>query len=152
MEQKTITELEDVPRITPVAPALTRRQKLCRWADAVSRSRHLVLGGVEHIERRVLSSLRAERVYADDISVLGIAILDPDLQAAGLKTDRTLSPFVTSSSATVGDVMDFFAISQAELHQIACYCHVDLRPAAVARRIRGVAGLGFLARLAAFFH
>lgn len=140
MEQKTLDQLVQIALVTPVATPLRRRDKLRLWAAQIDewQSPHyerVYLDGLRSVENSTLSELRCRRLP----DALAIAAASPKLQAAGL------------TAATVGEFMDFFDLSQMQLHRIACYCQVDMSCRAVARRIRSVARFGIIARFATFF-
>lgn len=124
MEYKRIVEAKRAGEATPAGP-LARTDRLERWAAALDR-----LGGArlnsllrtEHIERGLLSSLRA------DDSPLSVAFEDPVLRVAGLRDD------------SYGEAKRFFELRDHELHWIICSCHFGetVSAAMVAGRVRAI--------------
>lgn len=145
MEAKTLAELQQVATVTPVTPPLSRRQKLLLWADALDAEyRFSVLLGMWRLERMSEQDVRTYRVGLK--TPYWVALKHPALRAAGLK--EAVLP------TTVGECMDFFELTKADLHRIDCECHGNMRGYAVATRIRKVAGreTGWLAaRIVALF-
>src|SRR6478672_7363780 len=85
MKHRTREQLSEVATIHPgVGPALTRAERLERWAEALERRGGTVraLRGTEFLpwpERRAMR---------EDGSALSVAFEDPVLRAAGLRGDR----------------------------------------------------------------
>lgn len=102
--------LEQIAREADVHPALamSRRERLERWAELLAQQperRLRAIGGTEFGTRRERRAKRA------DGSPLAVAFADPVLRAQGLQSDR------------VGDAVDFFELSEGDVHQLVCYCH-----------------------------
>ena len=102
--------LEQIAREADVHPTLSmsRRERLERWAELLAQQperRLRAIGGTEFGTRRERRAKRA------DGSPLAVAFEDPVLRAEGLQGDR------------VGDAVDFFELSEGDVHQLVCYCH-----------------------------
>lgn len=103
--------------------AMTKRDRLLRWAEALEAragARLATLWGVEYAPRRDRLEMRQEQ------SPLTVAYADPVLREAGLKDD------------TYGAALQFFELSDAELHRLVCRCHFGAYVASerVAARLR----------------
>jgi hypothetical protein len=72
---------------------------------------------------------RARRAKRADDSPLTVAFQDPALRAEGLRGDR------------VGDALDFFELSEGDVHHLVCFCHYGqpVSAGAVAARVRVMA-------------
>src|SRR5215207_8095345 len=107
-----------------MAPGLSRRDRLERWAEALARQPAPLraIPDVEYGPRREREARRA------DHSPLTIAYEDPVLRAAGLRGD------------TIGDAAEFFGLSHAQLHHLVCYCHYGLTmdPQVTAEQVRAL--------------
>jgi hypothetical protein len=102
--------LKQIAREADVHPAIgmSRRERLERWAELLAQQperRLRAIGGTEFGTRRERRAKRA------DGSPLAVAFEDPVLRAEGLLSDR------------VGDAVDFFELSEGDVHQLVCYCH-----------------------------
>jgi hypothetical protein len=132
MQHRDIDQVRSSADIQPVPSQLmTRRERLDRWAEVLSRApdrRLSTLGEIEFASPIVRPSMRA------DNSPLTVAFEDPVLLAAGLKSDR------------LGDALTFFQLSENEAHYIMCSClHGRTMAAeAAAARIRNLDGLHWL--------
>ena len=125
MEHKTLAEIERAGEATP-AVALSRAERLDRWARALDRLEKATLGSIWRTEH--IASADLPRVRADN-SPLSVAFEDPVLRVAGLSDD------------SYGEAKRFFELSDHELHWIVCYCHVGntLSAKEAAWRVRAVA-------------
>lgn len=99
---------------------MTRRERLQHWASLVRAAdeRFQLFHGLEYAAPAVL---RAHQALAG--SAFALAVADPVLQRAGL-TDPSM-----------GGVMDFFDLSQSDLHAFSCDCGGEIDNAAMADRI-----------------
>jgi len=107
---------------TPVRPAMSPRERLERWADILERH-----GGPLNALRRIeYLSPQERRAYQGLNTPLTIAFSDPVLRDEGLRSER------------LGDVMDFFELSEGETHQLLCDCRYygSMTGSEVARRMR----------------
>ena len=149
MEHKPVVELQaiaDVKRVeTP--PAMSREERLERWIDVLETNpdrRLHSLYEIEYLSRDERQNCRATN------SPLTVAYEDAVLRAQGLKSDR------------VGDCMQFFEMTDRQMHHAFCSCHVgrnfDAKEAA--QRLRALlpaknpiskASASIVQRIASFF-
>ena len=125
MQHKTQEQLQCVAAVYPneTRPAMTRSERLERWADLLDRepSRRLrTLFGTEYQSADARDKMR--RVD----SPFSIAFEDPVLRNEGLGSD------------TYGDAKRFFELTDRQLHNIVCYCHLgaSISAEATARHVR----------------
>ena len=114
MKHQSLNELRNVADITtePQHSVMDRRQRLERWSKLLRRHpmRSLVaLAGTEYLPPSERDLMRA------DGSPLSVAFDDPVLREEGLQND------------TYGETKRFFEVSDEQLHEIVCYCHVGER-------------------------
>ena len=110
MEHKPLSELEaiaDVERAETVF--MTRQQRVQRWIEVLAAQPNRLLRPLYEIEYCAPGDRRGCRA---DNSPLSVAYDDRVLRAQGLQSDR------------VGDCMDFFAITEHQVHYAFCSCHV----------------------------
>jgi hypothetical protein len=123
---KTI-DLKAEEQVTAVA--LTRREKLLRWADLVRVAEYPI--PLFHLmERWAPDTLKRpvnEFGYGER-TAFGIAFGDPIFKAVGLE------------GGSVRDAMNFFELSQAELHEFSCDCGGEISNAQMGDRIARLAG------------
>ncbi len=127
MEHKPLSELGHLADLKPAAarPALSKRERLDRWAELLERQPDRLLRTLDEIERQPEAVRRAMRA---DNSALTLAFSDPVLQADGLAGDR------------FEDAVAFFQITEHEAHIVLCSCHGGeaMRAEEAARRVRGI--------------
>jgi hypothetical protein len=127
MEYREFDKLRDVADVRVAArPALTRRERLERWASLLEQDPTRRLRSLGEIETKT----PAERVQMrSPDSPLTVAFEDPVLRAEGLASDR------------LGDAIDFFEMSEDDAHRLLCSCMNGWTMSAgkVARGVRGVA-------------
>jgi predicted protein tyrosine phosphatase len=129
MEYKSLDQIEreaDVRSGVTQAPALSRRERLVRWAEALDRQQGRYLRSIDGTEFGTRRERHSKR--ADD-SPLTVAFADPVLRAEGLRGDR------------VGDAVDFFGLSEHDVHRLVCYCHYGraISAAVAADHVRAIA-------------
>jgi hypothetical protein len=128
MKHRPVHEIEALAQIAQVeAPTLSRRERLQRWADLLSRNPHRQLQALSRVEfyaERERALMRAEN------TPISVAAADPVLREAGLRGD------------TLGDAQNFFELSATEAHYLLCDCHFagQMNGEGVAQRIRALAG------------
>src|SRR5215207_9079921 len=131
MEHKPYAEMSRVADVhsAPSKPALTRRQRLERWAEVLEQEPARELKSLEEIEWKPKPERRAMRAEG---SPLTVAFEDPMLRAEGLVSDR------------LGDASDFFGLSTHDAHFALCSCvHGRSMPANIAAyRVRHLATQG----------
>ncbi len=127
MEHRPLSELSTVAdvKIPKQAPALSKRERLDRWAELLERDPTHVLRTLDEIEWKPKAERLAMRA---DNSALTIAYSDPVLRSEGLLSDR------------FGDAVRFFEISEHDAHIVLCSCHGGEAMLAeeAARRVRGI--------------
>jgi len=143
MKHQTYDELQAVADVQSELrrSPMTRSQRLERWAELLEMNPDRCLGalpGTEHQPSTIRQTMRSSG------SPITVAFEDPILRAEGLEGD------------TYGDARRFFEVTDWQLHDIVCHCHVGATmPAGLAaRRVRAAIGGRFniLARLReAFF-
>jgi hypothetical protein len=127
MKHQPIHEIDALADIAQVeVPILSRRDRLQRWADLLSRNPHRQLEALSRVE---FCAVRERALLRGENTPISVAAADPVLGEAGLHGD------------TLGDAQAFFELSAAEAHYLLCDCHYVGRMNAgdVAHRIRAVA-------------
>jgi hypothetical protein len=114
---------------------MTRTQRLERWAQLLEREPNRILTALEGTEHRPLPERDTMRMNGSPISV---AYNDAILRNEGMADD------------SYGEAKRFFELTDNQLHEIVCYCHVGLamqasRAAQWVRR--AIEGRGFVAGL-----
>ncbi|WP_214471177.1 hypothetical protein [Mesorhizobium sp. dw_380] len=125
MKYQTLDQLQAVAKVESSAAysEMTRNQRIERWAELLEQNPERCLGaltGTEHLHPEARTMARGEG------SALTIAFADPVLRASGLKDD------------TYGEAKRFFELSDWQLHNIVCDCHVGstMRARWAAARVR----------------
>lgn len=123
--------LIEIALTSDVAPAptetvkMSRRQRLERWADVLERHPGIVTApvGIEYLPQDERRATRGNE------SPMAVAFGDPVLRNEGLGSDR------------LGDVMDFFELTDREAHRSLCDCHYHgtMTAKGVASRLRALA-------------
>lgn len=114
-------EVEALNSAVPVTP-MTRAQKLERWAQVLEKAACVVMASnLEHYDE----ARRNQLIWT--ASPMAYAAADPVLSDGGLKGE------------TVGDVKDFFELTNEELHAFSCDCGGSLTGKNMANRIRNIA-------------
>jgi hypothetical protein len=120
--------LEQIAREADVHPTvgMSRRERLERWANLLAQQPERGLRAIEGTEFGTRSERLAKRA---DSSPITVAFEDPVLRAEGLRGDH------------VGDAVDFFELSERDVHHLICYCHHGrtVSAGAVAARLRSIA-------------
>ena len=141
MKHQTLDQLHAVAEVEPLAtcPIMTREQRIERWAELLEQNPARCLGaltGTEHL------SPEARNVARGAGSPITVAYEDPVFRAMGLEDD------------TYGEAKRFFELSDWQLHNIVCHCHVGATMQArwaAARVRRTITGNRLLAWLKATF-
>ena len=117
----------------PPPGSLSREQRLRRWADLLDRHR----GPIEALDRIEYLTARERRAVCGARTPMAVAFADPLLRVEGLAGD------------TLGDAMDFFALSDDDAHRLFCDCHYHgtMSAAGLSRRLREEAAPAFVASL-----
>lgn len=126
MEYRTLHDVEQMAQVFRAGVGkMSRTERLEYWAKLLERGRDQRLRPLMQLE--FLD--RAERMRARaDGSPLSIAYEDPILLGQGLAGD------------TVKDAMEFFNLSEGEIHFLLCDCHYNgrMESKVVADRIRSI--------------
>jgi hypothetical protein len=110
MEHKPLSELEAIADVKDADTVfLTREQRLERWIEALEAQPKRLLRSLYEIE---YSPLDKRRQCRTDNSPLTVAYEDAVLRSQGLRSDR------------LGDCMDFFGMTEPQMHYAFCSCHV----------------------------
>ena len=140
MKHQTLEQLKDAALVHPdrPLPAMTRSERLQRWAELLEREPDRRLGSLPGTEYQLPEARDGMRSAGSPVTV---AFEDPILRAQGLKND------------TYGEAKRFFEINDRQLHGIVCYCHhgATLTAGTAARHVRAAIGdteqFGIFARL-----
>ena len=126
MKHQRLDELQNVAEVRQQPPqAMTRSERLQRWADLLERNPGRRLSTLNQTEYQPPA---ARELMRNDGSPISVAFEDSVLRGAGMKGD------------SYGEARRFFELSDGELHDVVCYCHFggSVNAATVASRIRGV--------------
>lgn len=125
MKHQTLDQLQTIAEVEPFStyPIMTRQQRMERWADLLEEHPERRLGaltGTEHQRGEDRNAIRSEN------SPITVAFEDPILRSLGLKND------------TYGEAKRFFELTDWQLHDIVCSCHVGttMRGQWAAARVR----------------
>ena len=125
MKHQMQDELRNIADITaePQNSTMDRRQRLERWLTLLERNPRRILAALAGTEYR--SWCERDQMRSDG-SPFSVAFEDPVLRAEGLQDD------------TDGEAKRFFKLSDRQLHEIVCYCHVgrSMTAARAARCVR----------------
>jgi hypothetical protein len=126
VEYKTVRQLENVAEVTPEGLALSRTQRLERWAELLEGEPYRRLN--TFFETEYESDDKRAGLRRED-SPISVAFADPVLRSAGLQDD------------SYGEAKKFFDVSDWELHRVVCYCHYGAAVSAMdaARVVRMIA-------------
>jgi hypothetical protein len=110
---------------------MTRKERLNRWADLIRSSSHYRMIIFHNLEKWKASDLdmRIYDVYRGGNTAFAIAMSDKVFNIQGLPSDGSFK-----------DVMDFFTLSQRELHAFSCDCGGEITNECMARTIVRLAG------------
>jgi hypothetical protein len=111
--------------MSAVPLGMTKREKLLRWADLVAKAHHTLIlyHELEYMPRSRLSS-----TVVHEGTAFAVAAADGEFQAAGL-----------SPHPTISQAMDFFELTQHEVHAFSCDCGGHIGNTQQADRIRQLA-------------
>ena len=125
MKHQSIAELTHIADVQPTKTAMSRCDRLERWAECLEREPQRQLRSLEGIEYGPEAQRREAR---ENNSPLSVAFADPVLREEGLKSDK------------LGDALDFFEMSQSEAHRALCSCMHGrtMQAGDVARRVRSL--------------
>jgi hypothetical protein len=131
MEHRTFDLLERMAEVHvshPPLPALTRDERLTRWAELLEADPQRLLRTLPGTEYRGWEARDAIRIADSPIT---LAAVDPILKADGLRGD------------SYGDAKRYFTLSDWQLHDIVCFCHFGETVTAgeAARHVRAAIGV-----------
>ena len=109
MKHQTLDQLHAVAEVNTAKPVMSRTQRLERWAQLLEREPRRLLTALAGTEYRAPVDRDVMRGAGSPISV---ALADPILHDEGLKDD------------SYGEAKRFFELTDRQLHEIVCYCHV----------------------------
>ncbi|WP_296743564.1 hypothetical protein [Mesorhizobium sp.] len=109
MKHQTVEQLHGIAEVEPTFPAMTRRERLERWAMLLEQNPERCLSAFPGTEFMSLDVRSKAQCLGSPLSV---AFADPILCAQGLKDD------------TYGEAKRFFELADWQLHAIVCHCHV----------------------------
>ncbi|WP_136621481.1 MULTISPECIES: hypothetical protein [Mesorhizobium] len=142
MKHQTVDQLHAVADVHAEATYLvaTRGERLERWAQLLEQNPNRCLGALTGTEYQSVEMRETMRSAGSPITV---AFEDPIFRALGLKED------------TYGEAKRFFELTDWQLHEIVCHCHVGATMPArwAASRVRAAmsARSGFFAWLRGTF-
>jgi hypothetical protein len=119
---------------------MDRTQRLQRWAELLERQPARLLSALPGTEYYPSHERDLMRSFGSAITV---AFEDPLLRREGLAND------------SYGEAKRFFELSDGQLHNVVCHCHVGetMHASRAALCVRSaIGGMGFLASLRALFH
>ena len=129
MKHQSLSELTQIADVAPEKPAMSKRERLERWAECLERDPERRLRSLDGIEYGPKARRREARESDSPISV---AFADPVLREEGLKSDE------------LGDALDFFEMSFGDAHRVLCSCMHGrtMQASDVAQRVRDVVNPG----------
>ncbi|TJV45867.1 MAG: hypothetical protein E5Y02_02925 [Mesorhizobium sp.] len=129
MKHQTLDQLHAVAKVQSSAAysEMTRNQRIERWAELLEQHPERCLAaftGTEYLRLEERDSVRGEG------SAISVAFEDTLLRASGLKDD------------SYGEAKHFFGLSDWQLHDIVCDCHVGatMKAGWAANRVRATIG------------
>jgi hypothetical protein len=127
MKHQTLDKLQVIAKVDQDYPnqAMSRSERLERWAQLLERNpgkRLTTLRETEYQPEVVRARLR------EDGSALSVAFQDQVLRDAGMKDD------------SYGEARRFFELTDGQLHEVICYCHLGetVSAATAARHVRAI--------------
>lgn len=131
MKHQSPEQLREAAAIVAANPitTMTRRERINRWADLLDQHP----GSMEALYRIEYLPEDERRAYrGGDNTPLAVAYRDPVLRRDGL------------GGETLGDAMDYFAMSDDDAHHLLCDCHYmgSLTGRSLAGRLRRYAAVG----------
>ena len=107
MEFRYPEQLRRIADVSEAPKTMSRRERLDRWAELLSRNPGRMLRTLDELEFKPPEA-RA-RLRADN-SPFSVAFADPVLREEGLRSDR------------LGDALAFFRITEHQAHRVVCSC------------------------------
>ena len=116
----------DIAKTVESAVSLSRHEKLLLWANLVRQHPHEIRI-LHDLEYYPAAHLRSE-IRSDAGTAFNIAFADPVFKSVGL-----------NGPATVQGAMNFFELTQDELHEFSCDCGGRISNSMMADRITAIA-------------
>lgn len=136
---KLVTEQELASAVAVAEPkAMTRKEKLYRWANLIRESTNRRLYIFHRLEYWGPRELLAATYIVSNDSPFGIAMMDPVFSDLGLKGQAHLGD-PSLETGTIRQAMDFFELTQSQLHEFSCDCGGQIDNEMMAARIEGLA-------------
>ena len=127
MKHQTLKQLQVVAEVDQdYSPqTMSRSERLERWAQLLERNPERRLSTLHQTEYQP-DGVRA--VMRGDNTAISIAFHDHVLRGAGMKDD------------SYGEAKRFFELTDGQLHEVICYCHLGatVSAATAARHVRAV--------------
>lgn len=111
MKHVDIEEMVTAAVPVPVVAKMTRAEKLNRWADLVRNYQGGELQIFHNLEYWPDYAMRETQFGPMSLSAFGVAVADAAFREQGLP-----------NPANLVDIMHFFDIDQAQLHEFSCDC------------------------------
>jgi hypothetical protein len=119
MKEVRAEDLVSAVAIVDKPMTMTRREKLLHWAALVRKAPgHLYM--FSRLEYWSKIQLDEPSYFAGADTAFGLALADPTFSDMGLKGERYFNP--DQEAGSVRQVMNFFELSQAQLHEFSCDC------------------------------
>jgi len=111
MKHQTLDQVQAIAAVNadPTQLGMTRTQRLERWAELLKMHPCRTLTALEGTEHRPVAERDTMRAEGSPISV---AFEDTALREEGLADD------------SYGEAKRFFELTDKQLHEVVCYCHV----------------------------
>jgi hypothetical protein len=132
-----VEDLVSAVRIKEEPRPMTRKEKLMRWAKLVRESTNHHLYIFHRLEHMAEFHLCAAAYFVANDTAFGIAMMDPVFSDLGLKGAPHILP--GQETGTIRQAMDFFELTQAQLHEFSCDCGGRIDNEMMATRIEGIA-------------
>lgn len=118
--------------------SMTRREKLLHWASLVRKTitRLMLHSGLEYYSG---DALTRPGYWVDGYTAFGLAMMDPAFQALGLR-GQDYGDGSGRETGTIAQIMGFFELTQAQLHEFSCDCGGSISNTQMADRIERLAG------------
>jgi len=131
MKHHALEQLQNVANVNLdyPRPAMSRRERLERWADLLERSPRRSLSTLHETEHQPTEERAVMHV---DHSPISVAFADPLLRSEGLESDH------------YGEARRFFELSDHQLHRVVCFCHfgTSVNAVAAAHQVRALIAAG----------
>jgi hypothetical protein len=111
-------DVEFVPEIVYRPPAMTRRERLTRWASLIRASNRplMMFHNLEHTTLRDRQEWRVNFTCNCCVNAMGLVVKDQKFREEGELNDFS----------SVQDVMDYMGLTLEEVHEFSCDCNTSL--------------------------